>query len=166
MTNKNHIFFILSFMLLCANFIHAQSNNDALVQDSSYIKSINIFVDDWHNLAAEADVAYFDKISEGGIYIGTDATELWNRDEFYLWSEKYFEQGKAWSFTAIERNVYLSDDRQYAWFDELLNTQMGLCRASGVLKRAGSSWKIEHYHLSIAVPNEVMDSVIEVIENH
>ena len=166
MTNRNYISFLLPIMLLCANFIHAQSNNGVLIQDSIYIKSINIFVDDWHKLASKADVAYFDKISKDGIYIGTDATELWNRDEFYLWSEKYFEQGKAWSFTAIERNVYLSDDRQYAWFDELLNTQMGLCRASGVLKRSGSSWEIEHYHLSVAIPNEAMDSVIEVIDNH
>ncbi len=140
-----------------------RSNCD-LKPDSILIASVNSFIDDWHNDASNADVAYFDKIAADGIYIGTDATELWTKDEFYLWSQKYFEKGKAWSFITIERNIYFSDDKQYAWFDELLNTGMGVCRASGVLLRNGDSWEIKHYHLSVAIPNEKMKEVKGVIE--
>jgi len=160
---KSKQFFVFQFALLFPIFfISAQSMVSQNVPDSTLTNSVNRFMDEWHNLAANADIAYFDKIATNGIYIGTDATELWNKDEFLKWSEKYFESGKAWSFTVIERNVYFSDDNRYAWFDELLNTQMGVCRASGVLKRKSNSWEIEHYHLSMAIPNEKMKEVIEV----
>ncbi len=31
---------------------------------------------------------------------------------------------------------------------------MGVCRGSGVVKKIDDTWKIQHYVLSIAVPNE------------
>ena len=165
--------YISTVTILCLLFItslisaqNKQSYSDKQINnnDSTIIKSVNIFVDNWHNLAANADFTYFDKIAANGIYIGTDATELWTKDEFCRWSKKYFEQGKAWSFTAIERNVYFSDDKQYAWFDELLDTQMGVCRASGVLQKKAIGWEIMHYHLSVAIPNKNIEEVKKVIE--
>ena len=163
MSYKYHHVFYLFLIFLIPQSIYSQNNERRQVLDSVLVTSVVTFIDDWHNQAATADIAYFDKIAANGIYIGTDASELWNKEEFILWSKKYFEQGKAWSFTTIERNVYFSDDKQYAWFDELLETQMGVCRASGVLKRKGNSWEIEHYHLSITIPNEKLDQVIEVV---
>lgn len=163
-TMKHNLFSITLPLLLITTLLSAQSTKDVIVVDSTPTVSVNSFIDDWHNDASVADIAYFDKIAKEGIYIGTDATELWTKDEFYLWGKKYFDQGKAWSFTTIERNVYFSDDKHYAWFDELLNTAMGLCRASGVLKKKGNSWEIEHYHLSITIPNEDLQDVKKIIE--
>lgn len=157
-------FILMLLFLLLSTFLSAQSTQDVIVVDSALKVSVNIFMDDWHAQASEADITYFDKIAKDGIYIGTDATELWTKDEFYIWAKKYFDQGKAWSFTTIDRNIYFSDDKQYAWFDELLNTGMGVCRASGVLQRFGSGWQIKHYHLSVAIPNENMEEIKKVIE--
>lgn len=97
-------------------------------------EQIGRFIDKWHNAASRADMqAYFDKIDENGIYIGTDATEHWTRQAFYDWSKPYFDKGKAWSFQAEERNIYLSDDGNLAWFDEKLSSASGPLRGSGVL---------------------------------
>ncbi len=164
MISKHYLSQSAYYFLFTIIFSLVQINIVAQIPDSTLIKSVDIFMDDWHKLASNADVTYFDKIAKNGIYIGTDAAELWNKDEFVTWSEEYFENGKAWSFTAIERNIYFSDDKSYAWFDELLDTQMGVCRSSGVLKRKGDSWEIEHYHLSLAVPNVKMKEVIEIIK--
>ena len=49
------------------------------------------------------------------------------------------------------------------WFDEQLNTQMGTCQASGVLLNTGKGFRIEHYQLSLAVPNPLMDSFAKTI---
>lgn len=164
-TNMTHkLYHIFISVLILTSVVSAQNYSDISITDSTLTISVNSFIDDWHNDASNADVVYFDKIAVDGIYIGTDATELWTKDEFYLWSQKYFEKGKAWSFTTIERNIYFSDDKQYAWFDELLETGMGVCRASGVLLRNGDSWEIKHYHLSVAIPNEKMKKVKKVIE--
>ncbi|MFS4466524.1 nuclear transport factor 2 family protein [Maribacter sp. 2210JD10-5] len=116
----------------------------------------NKVLDAWHLAAAEANFdAYFDLMTEDGVFIGTDATENWQRSEFEEFSKPYFDKGKAWDFTAVERNIYLSQTTDdIAWFDELLDTQMELCRGSGVLKKVNGAWKIAHYVLSIAVPNE------------
>lgn len=125
---------------------------------------IGAFLDEWHADAARADmVAYFDKIDEGGIYIGTDATENWTKQAFYDWSKSYFDEGKAWTFMATERNIYLSDEGTIAWFDEKLESSSGLLRGSGILRRIEGSWKIMHYVLSVPIPNEKFRDIMEII---
>jgi hypothetical protein len=127
-------------------------------------KEISQMLDNWHQAAANADQAiYFDGIDEAGVYIGTDATEIWTKQEFYEWSKPYFDKGKAWSFTAIKRNIYLSDDRNFAWFDELLQFTGGVFRGSGVLCKKHGQWKLKQYVLSLPVPNEKFKGVMEVI---
>ncbi len=124
-------------------------------------KAITIFLDNWHAAAAKADhKGYFGKIAEDGQYIGTDATENWDKKAFEAFSEPYFDKGKAWDFKAVERHIYFSKDGKVAWFDELLDTWMKGCRGSGVLEWDGKEWKIKHYVLSMTVPNDVTSQVI------
>ncbi|UII77956.1 nuclear transport factor 2 family protein [Flagellimonas sp. HMM57] len=125
--------------------------------------SIDNVLNAWHLAAASADFdAYFDKMTEDGVFIGTDATENWQNEAFKAFSKPYFDKGKAWNFTAVERNIYVDDSNEIAWFDELLDTQMKLCRGSGVVKKINGDWKIAHYVLSIAVPNENVSELIQI----
>ena len=118
----------------------------------------------WHQAAASADQqAYFDFIAEDGVYIGTDATENWTKEEFFEWSGSYFENGKAWSFEASERNIYLSDKKNIAWFDEQLEFSGGMLRGSGVVAKEKNGWKLKHYVLSLPVPNDRFKDVLGVI---
>ena len=78
------------------------------------------------------------------------------------YSKPHFDKGKAWNFTSLERNISFSKDGMYAWFDEILDTQMKVCRGSGVLEKVGGKWKIKQYVLSMTVPNEVSDQVIKI----
>ncbi|MCQ0111811.1 nuclear transport factor 2 family protein [Zhouia amylolytica] len=129
-------------------------------------KEINTLIDAWHLAAAEADFdSYFSKMADDAVFIGTDPTENWQLEAFKKFAKPFFDKGKAWSFKALERNVYLSSDQNIAWFDELLDTQMKICRGSGVLKKVNGQWKIAHYVLSIAVPNENVDQLIQIKEN-
>ncbi|MES2316584.1 MAG: nuclear transport factor 2 family protein [Pseudomonadota bacterium] len=132
--------------------------------DASLRKQVNAFIDEWHDDAANARLAYFDKIAPHGIYIGTDKTELWNRDQFKAWAQRAFAKKSAWSFKAVKRNIYMSADKKFIWFDELLDTQMGPCQASGVIRKTDKGFEIEHYQLSIAVPNEVADKVTKMVK--
>jgi SnoaL-like domain len=125
--------------------------------------SINSVLDSWHKNAAETNFdAYFGAMTKDAIFIGTDATENWNKEAFMKFSKPYFDKGKAWSFTAIERHVYIGSDKKTAWFDELLNTQMKICRGSGVLIKVGNVWKIQHYVLSMTIPNDNSDAVVKI----
>ena len=133
-------------------------------QDSLKIK-LNAFLDEWHDAAARADMkSYFDKIDEDGVYIGTDAMEYWSKQEFYNWSKPYFDKGKAWTFKAVERNFYLSQDNTFAWFDEKLQASGYQLRGSGVLMIKGGEWKIMQYVLSLPLPNERFNEVLNVIK--
>ena len=126
---------------------------------------INDVLDGWHLAAANADFeAYFDKMTEDGVFLGTDAMENWQNDEFRAFSKPYFDKGKAWSFTAVQRNIYVGESGDFAWFDELLDTQMKICRGSGVLKKINGQWKIAHYVLSIAVPNDNVAELVQIKE--
>jgi hypothetical protein len=124
--------------------------------------TINTTLDAWHKAAADAKFdTYFNMMSEESIFIGTDATENWNKKAFMDFAKPYFDKGKAWSFTALERHVYFDKSGKMAWFDELLNTQMKICRGSGVLVKEGKIWKIKHYVLSMTIPNDNSDEVIK-----
>ncbi|KGK32100.1 nuclear transport factor 2 family protein [Cellulophaga sp. E6(2014)] len=130
-------------------------------QQNDAKKEVNKVMDAWHKAAAEADFdAYFNLMTTDGVFIGTDATENWQNDAFKEFSKPYFDKGKAWSFSALERNVYVNSTEDFAWFDELLDTQMKICRGSGVLKKINGEWRIAHYVLSIAVPNDKVDALI------
>jgi len=151
MKNKILLLFLISFsMNLCAQEI--KSKNE-----------INSVLDAWHKAAGEANFdTYFGLMTNNGVFIGTDAMENWQNQAFKEFSKPYFDRGKAWNFTAVERNIYVNDTNDFAWFDELLDTQMKLCRGSGVLKKVNGSWKIAHYVLSIAVPNENVDELVQI----
>lgn len=148
---KKSFLFCLSFIVLTGSKSFAQSAPKEEVQ---------ALLENWHHAAAQADYdEYFGLMAGESVFIGTDATENWNKQEFMEWSKPYFDRGKAWSFSTLERNIYFAEDAQLAWFDELLDTQMGICRGSGVAVKEAGSWKIKHYVLSIAIPNENVEAV-------
>nr|WP_299382651.1 nuclear transport factor 2 family protein [Allomuricauda sp.] len=149
---KNRCLFVIFLLTVGAN--HAQSDEQ---------QRINTLLDAWHLAAAQADFdGYFSKMTQDAVFIGTDAMENWQNKDFRAFSKPYFDRGKAWSFTAVQRNIYLGDSGNFAWFDELLDTQMELCRGSGVLRKTNGQWKIAHYVLSIAVPNENVEELIQI----
>lgn len=124
---------------------------------------INAALNDWHKAAAEANFDnYFNLMTNDGVFIGTDATENWQNQAFRTFSKPYFDNGKAWNFKALNRNIYVYEDQKLAWFDELLDTQMKICRGSGVVKFKDNQWKVAHYVLSITIPNENTSEVIEL----
>jgi uncharacterized protein YihD (DUF1040 family) len=125
---------------------------------------INLVLNNWHKAAAEANFNnYFNAMTDDAIFIGTDATENWNKPAFIQFAKPYFDKGKAWSFSTLERNIYFSSDKKTAWFDELLNTQMKICRGSGVLVvDKNENWKIKQYVLSMTIPNDHTDEVVKI----
>lgn len=132
-------------------------------QNESQNNDVNQLVDLWHKAASEANFKqYFDVMADDAIFIGTDATEYWNKQEFENYAKPHFDKGKAWSFTTLERHIYFDSTGNTAWFDELLDTQMKICRGSGVLVKTGGRWKIKHYVLSMTIPNETSKSVITI----
>ena len=121
---------------------------------------INLLLNQWHLAAAQTNFAfYFDAMTDDAVFIGTDASENWNKSQFKAYAKPYFDKGKAWSFTSLQRNVYFNSDQKTAWFDELLSTQMKICRGSGVVVKTKSGWKIKHYVLSMTIPNELVNQV-------
>lgn len=146
--------YLLLVLSLASLVLHGQGDQE---------KAINEVLDSWHRAAGEADFdAYFGKMTESGVFIGTDATENWDKQEFMEFSKPYFDRGKAWDFTPLERHVFIDSGGRVAWFDELLDTWMQLCRGSGVLVKEGETWKISHYVLSLAIPNDAIEGVIEL----
>jgi len=155
----NRTFFLLAAMFLMNCNSSPQLNKPT---EKKIKASINTLMDNWHKDAANANLDnYIGAMDSASIYIGTDATENWSREAFEAFCKPYFDKKTTWDFTPIERNVYLNQTMQTAWFDELLNTQMGICRGSGTLELRDGQWKIKHYVLSMAIPNDKSSEVIK-----
>ncbi len=147
---------LIYFLILYSITIQAQKK-------SAEEMIVYTFLNTWHEAASNSDFDnYFSHLSENSIFIGTDANENWSKKEFEQYAKPYFDKGKAWNFKTLERNIYFSDDKKTAWFDELLDTQMKVCRGSGILIKVKNEWKIKHYVLSISIPNDVSEEVIKL----
>lgn len=150
----------LSFLF---NACTSAKKDEVKVDTAAEEKNIVTMLDSFNLAAAKADYkAYFNFYTEDAIFTGTDATERWDKKQFMVWAKPHFDKGRAWAFTAIERHIYFDKTGTLAWFDELLNTQMKICRGSGVVVKEGNDWKLKQYILSTTVPNDQLDSVISM----
>ena len=157
---KNTTFTLIAFLLIFSNSLFSQKKG---FYENVQKKNVSKVLDDLNLYASTADFKnYFNLYAEESTFIGTDANEVWNKKEFMDYSKPHFDKGKAWSFTSLKRNITFSDDGKYAWFDELLDTQMKICRGSGVLEKIGNQWKIRQYVLSMTVPNDVSNEIIKI----
>lgn len=143
----------LLLILLFASPAFTQSKSD----------DINYLLDNWHHAASVADNdTYFGLMTPDAHFLGTDETEDWTRDEMMEWAKEIFKRDTAWTFKKIDRNIYFYEDGKLAWFDETLDTWMGICRGSGVAVLTSEGWKIQHYVLSVAVPNDKIDAYLKL----
>lgn len=147
--------FTVILVIIYSSVLYSQNTEKKIITDK---------LNQWHKDAALANgESYFALMTDDAIYIGTDETELWSKEQFHAFAKPYFDAGKAWDFKVISRNIYFSKDGNVAWFDELLNTWMGVCRGSGILENIDGDWKLKHYHLAVTVPNDNIDEVVKVI---
>lgn len=138
---------------------------DCRTPEEDPLVTLNDLIDNWHIAAATADAdEFFGSMTPNAVYIGTDAGERWQREELRRWAREAFERDSAWDFKPMERHVRIGEDGRTAWWDEKLDTWMGVCRGSGVLVRTPDGWKIQHYHLSVTVPNEKIEEFMELMK--
>jgi hypothetical protein len=113
-------------------------------------------IDDWHDAAAKSDEArYFGHLDDDSVFLGTDATERWDKAAFQAYAHPHFEKHKAWHFRSIRRAVVLDAGGLLAHFDEDLWTEkLGPARGSGVVALRHGAWVILQYNLTLTIPNE------------
>lgn len=129
---------------------------------ASQSAAVGSVLDAFHAAAAQADEeAYFTLLAPNAVFLGTDATERWDKAAFRAFAHPYFSQGKGWTFTPRDRHIDFSRDGRVAWFDELLDSATyGECRGTGVLEKGDGSWKITQYHLTIPMPNDLAKDLV------
>ena len=127
--------------------------------------AVHRVLDDLHAAAAAGDFdRYFGHFADDGVFLGTDATERWTLAEFKEYARPYFGPDGGWTYRPRGRQVSFTPDGRTAWFDELLdNAGLGETRGSGVLVRDVGGWKVAQYNLSIPIPNELAEQVVELV---
>jgi hypothetical protein len=132
-----------------------------LSNSSADQSAIHQMLDQFHERASQADFeGYFGLYHPEAVFIGTDAEERWDLEAFKAYAKPHFDEGKGWTYRVLER--HLAGEGEIRWFDELLwNDWLGPCRGSGVIARVNGEWRVRHYVLSLAVPNEIAAAVGE-----
>jgi ketosteroid isomerase-like protein len=144
------------FMLsIAAAFAAAQEKN------ASAKAEIDALLTAWHKAAATADAGtYFGSMAPGAVFLGTDVTERWTKEEFEAWAAPHFQGTSAWVFSASRRSISLSADGNTAWFDEdLVSKSYWPCRGSGAAERIDGTWKIRLYNLAFTIPNSAVPEI-------
>ena len=127
--------------------------------------AVSAVLDELHEAASEAEFdRYFSLYADEAVFLGTDATERWTREEFMEYARAPFETGTGWTYHTLERHIAIAADGRTAWFDERLeNAGLGETRGSGVLVIEDGSWEIAQYNLTIPIPNEMALDVARTI---
>ena len=162
MTMTSATFYLKIFITLClVPMVVAQEPGDTKQQAGHVL-------DQLHAAAANSDFdTYFGLYAQDAVFMGTDPDERWSVEDLKGYARPRFEAGNGWRYSLIERNVFVANDGQTAWFDEVLyNENLGNCRGTGVLERRDGAWKIVQYSLSIPIPNPVARGVVGVIREH
>lgn len=130
------------------------------------VAAIGLVLDDWHDAAADADEArYFGHLSSDSIFMGTDATERWDKPAFLKFAHPHFAKGKAWKFHAARRSITVDEPGRVAHFDEdLVTEKLGPARGSGVLVYRDDAWQIIQYNLALTIPNDRFDEVHALLD--
>lgn len=131
----------------------------ARLAESAALAAVDAALDAFHAAASKADKpAYVGLMSRQFVFLGTDATERWERASFIEFLTPYFDSGKGWTYHPRARQVVLGAEDRVTWFDELLdNEKLGECRGSGVLVIEDGAWKLAQYNLSIPIPNALAE---------
>lgn len=129
--------------------------------DASAKAEIDTLLSAWHEAAAKADAGtYFGSMAPDAVFLGTDVTERWTKDEFEAWATPLFRGTSAWVFSATRRSISLSTDGNTAWFDEdLVSKSYWPCRGSGALEKIDGAWKIRLYSLAFTIPNSAVPEI-------
>lgn len=153
----------INSLLFACNESNTKETSPTVSDIADNKKLIVAMLDSFNIAAANADYTrYFNFYTEDATFNGTDATENWDKAAFMVWAKPFFDKKTTWNFTAIKRNIYFGKHTDIAWFEELLNTQMKICRGSGVVVKQGNDWKVQQYVLSTTIPNDVLDSVLKI----
>ncbi len=129
------------------------------------IARIEAVLNEFHAAASHADEArYLALLSPEAVLLGTDGGERWAGEAYRSFIHSYFSRGIGWTYVPSQRSIELAADGRTAWFDERLeNESYGACRGTGVLQVRDNEWKIEHYNLSVPIPNQIAEEVVSRI---
>jgi ketosteroid isomerase-like protein len=153
----------LTILLLSAAATGLPAGRD----DASQAKAeIDALMTSWHKAAATADAkTYFGLMAPGSVFLGTDATERWTKEEFEKYAASRFKGGSAWVYWATERNIGLAADGTTAWVDETLASKSyWTCRGTAALEKIGGAWKIRLYSLTYTIPNSAVREIMPVVK--
>lgn len=137
-------------------------------EDITEKQAVSSILDQFHQAATDANAdKYLNLLHDDAVFLGTDASERWTKEQFTTFVQPYFAQGKGWSYVSKQRNVSLLPINNIAFFDELLhNNNYGTCRGTGVLIKTKDGWKISQYNLSLPVPNDITKDVVKAIKTY
>ncbi|PLX06666.1 MAG: hypothetical protein C0596_15220 [Marinilabiliales bacterium] len=154
---------LLLFLITITSFSCTTKINESEIEKGDSRFEVNNLLDNWHKDAAETNLNdYFSLMHDDFVFIGTDGTENWDKESFYEFCKPYFEQGRAWDFKVLERNIYFNNNEDFAWFDEILDTDLGPCRGTGVIENIDGEWLLHQYVLSMLVDNDDVREVLEL----
>lgn len=167
---SNPVPFILAISFLFFNACDSAVDSDDPMSPSNLDaqkSAIEAVLDDFHLAASDADYdRYFGHLADESVFFGTDMTERWPKPEFQVYAKARFDTGTGWTYTKKERNIFFAPGGQTAWFDEVtVNATYGEFRGTGALILVNGTWKIVQYHLTLPVPNDLLFTLIDLIDD-
>lgn len=119
----------------------------------------------WHSDAAHGNTErYFDAMTEGSIFMGTDESERWDREAFRTFATPHFADGHGWAYHPRDRHIRTNAYGDVAWVDEALDHDTyGTLRGTAIMRLNGDEWKIAFYSLTFLVPNDKTEGVVNLI---
>ncbi|WP_434928656.1 nuclear transport factor 2 family protein [Shewanella sp. HL-SH2] len=140
------------------NQVDQALDSQGLTEEDSH--NVNGLLNQLHESAMSANwESYFSLYHPDAIFIGTDANERWNMEQF----KQYATPTNGWRYDLQARHLLQIGD--VIVFDEqLYSPSYGISRGTGALINTEQGWKIAQYHLSFPIPNDKAKRITSLIK--
>lgn len=157
---KMKILCIISFLLVFNSCMTSEVKTEEISTEN-----VDSFLNHWHQAIADKDSnKVFSVLADDFHYFGTDSFENWNKEAFEQFALPLFRAGKSWDFKVTHAEYFQQNN--LVWTYQMLDTWMGPCRGTALVsKNSQNNLQLHFYHLSFVVPNDQMNSVIELISS-
>jgi ketosteroid isomerase-like protein len=140
---------------------------EVLLDESPETRAVKAMLRDFHQAGVDADgERLFGHLEPDAILFGTDKHERFTVEEYKAFVDPYLSQGIGWTSVPTEQNVFVSDDGNFAWFDERLDKPgFGELRGTGVLHKVDGSWRVLQFNVAFTVPNDLARPLASMIQD-
>lgn len=160
----------LSIVCLCLAISACQTKTSPSADKETIRNEITSFLNDLYSVYENKDFkAYAEKLSDEGLFLGTDSKEIWNKNEMLAMMRKMYENSNYhFTYKITTRIIRISEDSNSVLVIEHLEDTSVFgknlpVRVTTQLQKSKNEWHINYMAWGVIPDNQDLFNIIDFL---